>query len=59
VYVCLGGALFALFLGEGFEGVASSGSPIMGVRGETGGRTGEAERELVWGECTLELCDWD
>jgi hypothetical protein len=59
VYVCLGGALFAVFPGEGLEDVASRAWLSVGVMGETGGRTGEAERELERGEWARELCDWD
>lgn len=50
MYVCLGGALFALFPGEGLDDVASRALRSVGVIGETGGRTGEAERDVEWGE---------
>ena len=52
MYVCLGGALIKGFSGDAFSDVASRAWPRVGVIGETGGRTGEADRDLVWGEGT-------
>ena len=49
MYVCLGWRAFR----ELFEEVATRAGPKVGVMGENGGRTGEADRE-----CEGEFGDW-
>lgn len=75
VYVCLGAAAVVVVAlapwcvpSEGFDVIdAGIGPPSpemrtwlsVGVMGETGGRTGEAEREVACGEWPLEVCGCD
>lgn len=49
MYVCLGGSAFRELDGE----VARRAGPSVGVMGETGGRTGDADRE-----CEVEFGEW-